>query len=63
MKRDNSHQEQIERWARFVRENPNWKRKFKEFSDAQILLATKAYKKIAETKDGMRKIKMLKGLG
>lgn len=58
--RDNSHNEQIERWARYIRENPNWKKKFKDFSDAQILLARKAYAKLAQTKEGREKIRKLR---
>ena len=62
MTHDRSHSEQIERWAEFVRDNPDWKKKFREFSDGQILLARKAYAKLAQTKEGMRKIKILKGI-
>lgn len=58
--RDTSHTEQIERWAEFVRDNPNWRERFNEFSDGQILLAKKAYAKLAQTEDGRRKIKMLR---
>ncbi len=62
-KRDSSHGEQIERWARYIKENPDvWKKKFKKFSDAQILLARKAYEKLSETEGGRRKIKLLKEL-
>lgn len=63
MKRDFSHNEQIERWARYVRDNPDWKKRFKEFSDAQIILARKAYAKLAESEEGRKKIMRLKGLG
>ncbi len=62
MTHNTSHSEQIERWAKFVRDNPDWKKKFKEFSDAQIILARKAYEKLAKTKEGKEKIKLLKKL-
>lgn len=62
MKRDNSHTKQIEIWAKFGRDNPNWRKQFMEFSDAQILLARKAYKKLVETEEGREKIKKLRRL-
>lgn len=62
-KRDDSHNEQIERWAKFVRNNLNWKKKFKEFSDSQLIMARKAYEKLAQTEEGRKKIKLLKRLG
>jgi hypothetical protein len=57
--REQSHTDQIERWARFVRDNPNWKKQFKKFSDAQIILARKAYEKLLKTEEG-KKIKLLR---
>lgn len=61
--RDKSHEEQIIRWAEFVRDNPEkWKAKQKEFIDAQILMARRFYKKLAETEEGRKKILELKGL-
>ena len=60
MKRDASHGEQIERWAKFVRDNPNWRRQFIKFSDAQITMARKAYQKLAQTEEGRKKIKLLR---
>jgi len=60
MTHNTSHSDQIERWAKFVRNNSNWKKQFKEFSDAQILLARKAYAKLAQTEEGRRKIKLLR---
>ena len=54
--RDKSHQEQIERWARYVRDNSNWKEKLKPFLDGQIIMARRAYKTLSETKDGKRRI-------
>jgi hypothetical protein len=61
MARDKTHEEQIERWARFVKENPDkWKLKFKEFIDSQILISRRFYKKLAETPEGREKIKLLR---
>lgn len=63
MKRDKSHSEQIERWAEFVRENPDkWKPKFKQFLDSQIIMSRRFYKKLAETPEGREKIKLLRQL-
>lgn len=63
MKRDKSHLEQIERWAEYVRENPNkWKPKFKEFIDSQLIMARRFYKKLGETKEGREKIRLLRKL-
>ena len=59
--RDKTHAEQVERWAKFVRDNPEkWKQKTKPFIDAQILMARRFYKKLAETEDGRRKLKLLR---
>ncbi|MFA6023192.1 MAG: hypothetical protein WC781_03830 [Candidatus Pacearchaeota archaeon] len=55
------HEEQIERWANYVRENPDkWKKQLKPFLDAQIIMARRAYAKLAETQEGREKIKMIK---
>lgn len=61
MERDKSHLEQIERWAEYVRENPDkWKPKFKEFIDSQLIMSKRFYKKLAETEEGKEKIKLLR---
>ena len=61
--RDNTHNEQVERWAEFVRENPNkWKAKLKPFLDAQIIMARRFYKKLSMTEGGREKIKELRRL-
>ena len=60
--RDATHADQIERWAEFVRENPEtWKSKLKPFLDAQILMARRFYKNLAKTPQGREKILELKG--
>jgi len=59
-KRDKSHDEQIERWADYVRENPSeWKKHLKPFLDAQIIIARRFYKRLAETDGGREKINLL----
>lgn len=62
IQRDKSHAEQIERWARYVKENPDWKKKLKPFLDGQIIIARRAYKILSKTKEGREKILKLKGL-
>ena len=58
--RDKTHAEQVERWAEYCRANPNkWKAKLKPFLDAQIIMARRFYKKLAETQEGRDKIKIL----
>ncbi|MEK6873672.1 MAG: hypothetical protein AABW91_02410 [Nanoarchaeota archaeon] len=55
------HKDQIERWANYVRDNPQeWKAKLKPFLDAQIIMARRFYNKLAETPEGREKIKLLK---
>ena len=54
--RDKSHEEQLERWAEYVKNNPDWKIKLKPFLDSQIIIARRFYKKLAETEEGRAKI-------
>ena len=59
--RDKSHDEQIERWAEFVRDNPTkWKSKVKDFIDAQIIMSRRFYKKLAQVPGGEEKIRELR---
>ena len=61
--RDKSHEEQIKRWAEFVREHPDeWKSKVKPFMDSQILIARRFYEKILEMPGGKARIMELRGL-
>mgnify|MGYP001567784725 CR=1 FL=1 len=63
MERDKTHYEQIERWAKYVKENPdNWKFEFKPFIDSQILIARRFYKKLSETPEGKVKLIRLRKL-
>jgi len=55
--RDKTHNEQIERWAKFVRDNPDkWKAKVKPLIDAQIIMARRFYMKLAGTEGGLEKV-------
>tara|TARA_Y100000310_G_C20335842_1_gene647455 strand:- start:178 stop:372 length:195 start_codon:yes stop_codon:yes gene_type:complete len=59
--RDKSHDEQVERWAKFVKENPDkWKSKLKLFLDSQVMIARRFYKKLGKTKKGRKVIEKLK---
>ena len=60
--RDKTHSEQVERWANYVKNNPDWKKKLKPFLDSQIIISRRIYKKLAETEEGREKIKLLRGL-
>lgn len=61
--RDKTHDEQIERWAIYVRENPEkWKSKLKLFLDSQILIARRFYKNLAKSEDGKNKLLKLRGI-
>jgi hypothetical protein len=59
--RDKTHMEHVERWARYVKDNPDkWKSKLKPFIDSQIIMARRFYCKLAQTKEGREKIKRLR---
>ena len=58
--RDKSHNEQIKRWANYVKSNSDWKKKLKPFLDSQIIISKRVYKKLAETPEGREKIKKLR---
>jgi hypothetical protein len=61
--RDKTHLEQIERWGKFVKENPNnWKKEHSEFIDAQIKKSWEFYNKLEKTENGMEKIRQLRNL-
>lgn len=61
--RDKTHEEELERWANFVRDNPDkWKKKLKPFLDSQVLIARRFYNNLAKTQEGREKIFLLKGL-
>ena len=61
--RDKTHEEQITRWAEFVRNNPDkWKPFHTEYINAQFEKSEKFYKKLAKTKEGKRTIIKLFGI-
>jgi len=61
MLRDKTHEEQIERWAEYVKKHPKeWKKKLKPFLDSQIIIARRFYKRLASTENGKKKIELLK---
>ncbi len=59
--RDHSHEEQIERWARFVRDNPNdWKKPHKLFIDSQIIMSRRFYNNLSKSQGGKIKLQLLR---
>jgi len=61
--RDESHKEQIERWARFVKNNPhNWRIRLKPFLDSQMIIAWRFYEKLLKTEGGGEKFKKIRNL-
>ena len=58
--RDKTHDEQIERWAKFVRDNPDkWKAKVKPLIDAQIIMSRRFYKRLMESEVGRETVRAL----
>jgi len=60
--RDKTHDNQVERWARYVRKNPNWKKELKKFLDAQLIMAKRVYANLENSEQGRKKIIRLKRL-
>lgn len=60
--RDKTHMDQVERWAEHCRNSGRWKSELKPFLDAQIIMAQRFYKKLAETEEGRKKILELRKL-
>jgi len=59
--RDKTHNEQIERWARYVKSNPDkWKFKLTPFLDSQIIMAKKFYAELLKTPNGKEKMRLLR---
>lgn len=63
-KRDKSHADQVERWARFVRDNPRrvWKTEQSKLIDSQIIIANRFYSKLEKTPDGEEKTRRLRDI-
>ncbi len=52
-----SHQDQVEAWANFVKNNPDkWKAQHTKFINAQIKMANEALKRIGKQKNGKEKL-------
>lgn len=64
IKRDQTHNEFIERWAKHVKNSPQkvWKKELKDFLDSQINQSNKFYFRLAKTKNGIEKIKKLRNI-
>lgn len=62
--RDRTHTEHVERWAKFVKENPRsiWIREVGPLIDAQIIMANSFYERLAKVEGGTEKIKKLRNL-
>ncbi|MFQ5648260.1 MAG: hypothetical protein ACE5FW_03405 [Candidatus Aenigmatarchaeota archaeon] len=62
--REETHTEQVERWARFVRDNPRkvWKAEQGLFIDSQITMANRFYSNLEKTPEGRKKIRKLRRL-
>ena len=60
--RNKTHQEQIERWAEFVRNNPRekWKTVLSELINAQYEIASRFYKNLEKTEEGRKILERLK---
>lgn len=58
---NSTHDKQVKRWAEYVRANPNeWKKHFKPFIDAQIIMATRFYNNLAKSEEGRIILKRLR---
>ena len=52
-----SHQDQVEAWANYVRDNPEtWKEQHTRFINAQIIMANEALQRIRKQKNGKEKL-------
>ena len=61
--RDKSHMESVERWANFVKNNPDkWKKYHTEFINAQYGMAQDFIKRLAKQPNGKEKIRKIYGI-
>ena len=61
MTKDKTHNEQIERWAEFVRDNPNkWKLEHTKFINAQITIAQRFFKNLEKSAEGREILERIK---
>ncbi len=54
--RDKTHNDFIERWAEFVKSNPEWKKHQNEFINAQYDKFLRFINELSKTEEGQRKI-------
>jgi hypothetical protein len=55
IERDNSHIEQVERWAKYVRDNPfSWKKQHSLFIDSQLNMALSFFERLSQTEEGRK---------
>lgn len=54
--RDKTHDEFIEKWANFVKNNPNWKKQHTEFINSQFEKSERFIKNLIKEKNGRDKI-------
>ncbi|MDP2925702.1 MAG: hypothetical protein Q8N99_04995 [Nanoarchaeota archaeon] len=56
--RDKTHVDELVRWARYVKDNPDdWKLKVKPFIDSQYIMSRRFYKNLLKTnKETLRKL-------
>ena len=61
--KDKTHLEQIERWGKFIKTNPNgWKKEHTQFINAQIEKSWRFYERLEKMPGGKEKIKKLRSI-
>ena len=60
--RDATHDDAIERWARYVRTTPDWKRHHTAFINAQFAHHQQFLKRLVAQPNGQQKVLMLYGI-
>ncbi|HLD18598.1 MAG TPA: hypothetical protein VJB90_01150 [Candidatus Nanoarchaeia archaeon] len=62
MIRDQTHMESVERWAKYVRSNKNWRTLHTEFIDSQFENTYRVINELLKQPNGKEKIKSLYGI-
>lgn len=58
-----THEDQIERWVKFMKENPTkWKKIHTQFINSLFLNQRRVYKELSKTKEGRKKLIELYGI-
>ena len=62
--RKDSHADQLDRWARFVRDNPRsvWKPEHARFIDSQVMMANSFYERLERIPGGKEKMRKLRNI-